>query len=139
MIQGFKDFIMRGNVVELAIAVVIGTAFAAVVDAFVSSIVTPILNVIGSPDAGGLGIDLRAGDTLPDGTDPTLIDIGAILNAIVVFLITALVVYFVFVVPMNKFAEMQKKRKGITEDVPEPTDVELLTEIRDLLKAQKQG
>jgi large conductance mechanosensitive channel len=136
MIQGFKDFIMRGNVVELAIAVVIGSAFAAVVNAFVTNIVTPILNAVGSPDAGGLGIDLRAGDTV-DGVNPTLIDIGAILNAVIVFLITALVVYFVFVVPMNKFTEMQKKRKGIVEDVPEPTDVELLTEIRDLLKSQK--
>lgn len=136
MIQGFKDFIMRGNVVELAIAVVIGSAFAAVVNAFVTNIVTPILNAVGSPDAGGLGIDLRAGDTV-DGVNPTLIDIGAILNAVIVFLITALVVYFVFVVPMNKFTEMQKKRKGIVEGVPEPTDVELLTEIRDLLKSQK--
>ena len=139
MIQGFKDFILRGNVVELAIAVVIGSAFAAVVDSFVSSIITPILNVIGSPDAGALGIDLRAGDTLADGTDPTLINIGAIINALIVFLITAAVVYFVFVVPMNKFTEAQKKRKGITEEVPEPTDIELLTEIRDLLKTQKQA
>ena len=137
MIQGFKDFIMRGNVVELAIAVVIGSAFAAVVDAFVSAIITPILNVIGSPDAGALGIDLRAGDTLADGTDPTLINIGAILNALVVFLITALVVYFVFVVPLNKLAEAQRRKKGITDDAPAPTDVELLAEIRDLLKSQK--
>ena len=138
MIQGFKDFIMRGNVVELAIAVVIGTAFAAVVDAFISSIVTPILNVLAPADAGGWGIDLRAGDTV-DGVDPTLINIGAILNALIVFLMTALVVYFVFVLPMNKFAEAQKRRKGITDDEPAPTDVELLTEIRDLLKAQKQS
>lgn len=138
MIKGFKDFIMRGNVVELAIAVVIGTAFAAVVDTFVSSIVTPILNVFGSPDTGGWGIDLRAGDTV-DGVNPTLIDLGAIVNALIVFLITAAVVYFVFVVPMNRFTEMQKKRKGIQEDVPEPTDTELLTEIRDLLKAQRQA
>lgn len=138
MIKGFKDFIMRGNVVELAIAVVIGTAFAAVVDAFVSSIVTPILNAFGPPDAGGWGIDLREGDTV-DGVDPTLIDVGAIINAIIVFLMTALVVYFVFVVPMNKFAEAQKKRKGIVDEEPAPTDVELLTEIRDLLKAQKAG
>ncbi|WP_156251685.1 large conductance mechanosensitive channel protein MscL [Pseudactinotalea terrae] len=138
MIQGFKDFIMRGNVVELAIAVVIGSAFAAVVNAFVSSIVTPILNAFGPPDAGGWGIDLRAGDTV-DGVDPTLINIGAILNALIVFLVTALVVYFVFVVPMNKFTELQKKRRGIVEDEPAPTDIDLLTEIRDLLKAQKQG
>lgn len=134
MIQGFKDFIMRGNVIELAIAVVIGTAFQALVDSFVSAIITPILAAVGSPDAEGLGFYLRAGD------ETTFINFGTIINAIIVFLITALVVYFVFVVPMNKFAELQKKRKGIKEDdPPAPTDVELLVEIRDLLKAQKQA
>ncbi|WP_420111330.1 large conductance mechanosensitive channel protein MscL [Pseudactinotalea sp.] len=134
MIQGFKDFIMRGNVVELAIAVVIGTAFQALVDSFVSAIISPILAAVGSPDAAGLGFYLRPGD------DTTFVNFGTILNAIVVFLITALVVYFVFVVPMNKFNELQKKRKGVKEeDPPAPTDIELLAEIRDLLKAQKQA
>jgi len=140
MIQGFKDFIMRGNVVELAIAVVIGSAFAAVVDAFVSAIITPILNAIGSPDTAALGFDLRPGDGSVDGVDPTFVNVGAILSALVVFLITALVVYFVFVVPMNKFNELQQKRKGIKEDGSvAPADVELLAEIRDLLKAQRQA
>lgn len=133
MIQGFRDFILRGNVVELAIAVVIGVAFQTLVDGFVSAIITPILAAVGSPDAGGLGFRIVADN------EATFVDIGAILNAIIVFLITALVVYFVFVLPMNKYNEIQKRRKGIVEDVPEPTDVELLTEIRDLLKAQKQA
>ncbi|MFV0253581.1 MAG: large conductance mechanosensitive channel protein MscL [Beutenbergiaceae bacterium] len=136
MIKGFKDFILRGNVVELAIAVVIGSAFAAVVDTFVSAIVQPILAAAGGVDAGGLGFDLRAGDTV-DGIDPTFMDIGTIINALIVFLITALVVYFIFVVPMNAYAERMKKLKGIADDEPEPTDTELLTEIRDLLKAKQ--
>lgn len=134
MIKGFKDFIMRGNVVELAIAVVIGTAFAAVVDTFVSSIVTPILNVFGSPDNGGWGIDLRAGDTV-DGVNPTLIDLGAIVNALIVFLITAAVVYFIFVLPMNKFQERRKRGQEPEPEAP-AEDVLLLQEIRDLLKTQ---
>lgn len=136
MIQGFKDFILRGNVIELAIAVVIGTAFSAVVNTFVSAIVTPILNAVGSPDAGAWGIDLRAGDTV-DGVDPTLINFGEIVNALIVFLVTALVVYVVFVLPMNKYNERKAKKLGITEEEAAPTDVELLAEIRDLLKSQR--
>lgn len=133
MLKGFRDFIMRGNVIDLAVAVVIGSAFAAIVDTVVSSIITPVLNAAGSAEVGRLGFHIVGG------RDDTFVDLAAIINAVVVFLITAAVVYFAFVVPMNKFTEMQKKRKGIQEDVPEPTDTELLTEIRDLLKAQRQA
>lgn len=133
MIQGFKDFIMRGNVVELAIAVVIGTAFQALVSAFTSAIISPVLAALGSPDVGRLGFYLR------NGVEETFIDIGSILNAVIVFLVTALVVYFVFVVPMNKFNELQARRKGVQQDAeaPAPTDIELLAEIRDLLKQRQ--
>lgn len=140
MIQGFRDFILRGNVVELAIAVVIGTAFSAMVDAFVSAIITPVVSAVGSPDAGGLGFairqDFEGGNS---SANPTWVNIGGILNAIIVFLITALVVYFVFVVPMNKYNEIVKARLGAKEvdEVPAPTDLELLTEIRDLLRTQQ--
>lgn len=136
MIKGFKEFILRGNVVELAIAVVIGSAFSAVVDTFVSAIVQPILAAAGGADAGGLGIDLRAGDTI-DGVDPTFIDVGTIINALIVFLITALVVYFVFVVPMNAYTNRMAKGKDEPEEPAAPTEAELLTEIRDLLKTQQ--
>ena len=133
MIKGFKDFILRGNVVELAIAVVIGTAFQALISTFTSAIINPILAAMGSPDVGRLGFYLRSG------VEETFIDVGAILNAVIVFLVTALVVYFVFVVPMNKFNELQARRKGVQtdEEAPAPTDTELLAEIRDLLKAQQ--
>src|SRR4051812_49278861 len=111
MLKGFKEFIMRGNVVDLAIAVVIGTAFAAVVSTFVSSIVTPIVNAAGGNNTNGLGFSLKHTSGAPHGSKQdvlgasTFIDFSAIINAIIVFVITAAVVYFVFVLPLNKLAE----------------------------------
>lgn len=137
MIQGFKDFITRGNVVELAIAVVIGTAFATVIDSFVSGIVQPIINLVGSPDVG-LGFDLRPGSA--GGVEsPTYLNLGAVITALITFLITALVIYFVFVLPLNKFEERRKAKLGEVEQEAEPTEAELLKEIRDLLKAQQNS
>lgn len=125
MLQGFKDFIMRGNIVDLAVAVVIGTAFAAVVDTVVSSLIEPLLNAVGGAEASGLGFHVISGNPA------TYMDFAAIINALIVFLLTAAVVYFVIVVPMNKVNE----RMGLTkEEEEEPgADVALLTEIRDLL------
>ncbi len=129
MIQGFKTFITRGNVIDLAIAVVIGTAFAKVVDVVVGALVDPILTRIGGGSVGdGLGIQL--GD---DGNAATFIDIGAMINALIVFLLTALVVYFVFVVPMNTMIERRNRGKEAEEEEVEE-NVALLREIRDLLK-----
>ena len=97
MLKGFKDFLMRGNVVDLAVAVVIGAAFAKIVDAFVSNIVNPLLARAGGGKVGeGLGIQLGTA-----GVKETFIDLGGIINAVIVFLMTAAVVYFIFVVPMN--------------------------------------
>ncbi|MTD12584.1 large conductance mechanosensitive channel protein MscL [Nakamurella sp. YIM 132087] len=133
MLKGFRDFIMRGNIVELAIAVVIGTAFTAIVAAFTSAIIQPIINSIGGQGAAdGLGFRI-----LSDNPD-TFVNIGAVINAIITFLITAAVVYFIFVVPMNKINARFKKGKEETLAAA-PTDVELLIEIRDLLKAQHDG
>jgi|SRR5690625_4144096 len=130
MLRGFKEFIARGNVIDLAVAVVIGAAFAAVVDAVVSHIITPVLNVFGGTAADGLGFHLVSGNA------STFVDIAAILNAVVVFLLTALVVYLVFVVPMNKYNERRQRRGPETpEEVAE--DVALLREIRDLLRANQ--
>src|SRR5580698_11241351 len=101
MFKGFKEFILRGNVVDLAIAVVIGTAFAAVVSAFVSKIVTPIINALPGGSSQGLGFSLRHGAKFTkNGANTTFVDISGIVNAIIVFVITAAVVYFVFVLPM---------------------------------------
>jgi len=147
--KGFKEFIMRGNVVDLAIAVVIGAAFAAVVSAFVSAIVTPIVNAAGGKNVNGLGFSIRHTDGVPSGSAAdklgasTFINFSTIINAVIVFLITALVVYFIFVVPMNKFQELRARRQAAGEPEPKPEakseDIILLEQIRDLLQAQQGG
>lgn len=131
MLAGFKEFIMRGNIVELAVAVVIGTAFAAVVDTVVSSLINPLLAAAGGADVGdGLGFRIRSDNPA------TFLDFGAIVNALIVFLITAAVVYFIIVVPMNKIAERRARGQ---EPEPEPIseDLVVLQEIRDLLAGQR--
>lgn len=130
MIKGFKDFIMRGNVIDLAVAVVIGAAFAAVVEQVVSSIVTPLLNAAGGAEVGGLKWQILEGR--PD----TAMDFAAIINAVIVFLLTALVVYFVLVVPMNKFNEF--RTRGAEEPAEEVSEeLATLREIRDLLATRR--
>lgn len=129
MLKGFKDFIMRGNVIELAIAVVIGSAFTNIVTSITKAVIEPLLAAIGSPNVAGFGIQLVKSKPA------TFIDFGAVITAAINFLIIAAVVYFIFVMPMNKFIEAQKRRKGIAEDEPDAEpNIVLLTEIRDLLK-----
>lgn len=137
MIKGFKDFIMRGNVVDLAIAVVIGTAFTRVVESFVSAIITPLLNSLPGSSVNGWGFALRHGAKFTDknGKNTTYIDFSTIVNAIIVFLLTALVVYLVFVVPMTRLQRFRDRgRLPGPEVVPENT--QLLREIRDALGAR---
>ncbi len=132
MLKGFKDFVLRGNVIDLAVAVVIGTAFATIVSAFTAGIIQPLINAVspaGGP--GGLGVQLVAGK------DSTYIDVAAVITAALNFLIVAAVVYFVIVLPLNKLKE--RRQKGAEPGPAEPTDVELLAEIRDLLRAQQQN
>lgn len=133
MLKGFKDFIMRGNVIELAVAVVIGAAFTAIITAFTSGIVEPLLAALGGNADVGLGFHLR------EGNPATFLDLGSIISAIINFLIVAAVIYFLMVAPMNKFAEAQARRKGIQPEEAGQTDLELLAEIRDLLKTQGAG
>lgn len=132
MIKGFKDFLLRGNVVDLAVAVVIGTALTAIVTAFSTLIINPLIASIGGSDSPGLGFTLRAGNVA------TFVDIGGLITAVINFVIIAAVVYFIIVLPMNVIKE--RRRNGAEAGPAEPTDVELLVEIRDLLAAQqKQG
>ncbi|MFJ4999567.1 large conductance mechanosensitive channel protein MscL [Microbacterium sp. NPDC088619] len=134
MLKGFKDFILRGNVIDLAVAVVIGTAFTAIVTAVVNSIITPLVSLFFKADAtGNFGPQLQSiyGDTV---TFP----IGDLISAVISFLSVALVVYFVFVLPMNTFKAHVEARKGTPAEQPEEepaaaTEAELLVEIRDLL------
>ena len=125
MIKGFKDFLLRGNVVELAVAVVIGTAFTALVMAFTTSFLDPLIGLV----AGG---GVEGGEATVNGQTFTW---GAFINAVITFVLTAAVVYFVIVIPMNKLAE--RRRRGEEPGPVAPSQVELLTEIRDLLRAQQ--
>ncbi len=134
MIKGFRDFIMRGNVVDLAIAVVIGTAFAAVVSAVVSSIIQPILNALPGLSVNGLSWSIRGGAL----ADKTTINFSAIISALITFLVTAAVVYFIFVVPMTRIQE--RRARGLTpEPDAVPEDILLLREIRDALGVRPEG
>ncbi|MDV6014301.1 large-conductance mechanosensitive channel protein MscL [Haloechinothrix sp. LS1_15] len=127
MLSGFKEFLMRGNVVDLAVAVVIGTAFTAVVTSFTDSLIQPLITAMGGEDAvEGLGFRILADN--PE----TFVDFGAVLNAAVNLLIVAAVVYFLVVVPMQR---VQQRKAAARQDEPaEPSEAELLTEIRDLLR-----
>lgn len=129
MIKGFKDFLLRGNVIELAVAVVIGVAFNAVVTAFSDNIINPIIAAMGGANVNGLAIELVPGNT------ESVLNIGAVLAALINFLIVAAVVYFLFIAPYKIIEE--RRKRGLEVGPAEPTDVEVLKEIRDLLAAQQ--
>jgi large conductance mechanosensitive channel len=126
MIKGFKEFIMKGNVVDLAVGIAIGVAFTTLVGAFGSYFVNPIVAVAGGDNPQGFGFHLTD-------SDATFVNIGAIINALIVFVVTMAVIYVAIVVPMEK---MQSLRKGGGEEAPEapPEEVALLREIRDSLQ-----
>jgi large conductance mechanosensitive channel len=127
MLTGFKEFIMRGNVIDLAVAVVIGAAFTAVVNSIVEHIFNPLIGAAFQADS------LDKSLILPVGT--ARLEFGAVIGSIITFLIVAAVVYFVFVLPINtmkKHAEARRKTGVVQEDTP-VTEIDVLTEIRDLL------
>jgi large conductance mechanosensitive channel len=130
MLQGFREFIMKGNVVDLAVAVIIGAAFGAVVDALVKSVLMPLISVlVGTPNFDNF---LAVG---PENA----IKFGVLLTAIVNFLLVAAAVYFVVVLPMNKIIERRNARLAAGQP-PAAEEVDpqvlLLTEIRDALRAR---
>ncbi|WP_411730632.1 large conductance mechanosensitive channel protein MscL [Paeniglutamicibacter sp.] len=130
MLKGFKDFIMQGNVVDLAVAVVIGAAFGAVVKSLVENIIMPLIAaLVGSPNFDNFLIV-----TIGDGV---AIKFGVFLTVLVNFILIAAAIYFFVIVPMKKLDEMHKARLGIEEPEPE-TDpqVALLAEIRDELRSR---
>jgi large conductance mechanosensitive channel len=130
MIKGFKDFILRGNVVDLAVAVVIGAAFGSIVTAFTQRILQPLINAVAPPESPGFGIQI-----IP-GKESTYIDVASLIAATLNFAIVAAVVYFLIVLPLNSLKE--RRKRGEEAGPAEPTDVELLIEIRDLLRAQHE-
>lgn len=131
MFKGFKDFLMRGNVVDLAVAVIIGTAFTAIVTALADSFIKPLIAAFGGTNVTGLSW------TIVDGNRESTIDFAAIITAAINFMIVAAVVYFLIVLPMKKLQE--RRQRGEEPGPTEPTDVELLTEIRDLLRQQQNN
>lgn len=135
MLKGFKEFIMQGNVLDLAVGVVIGGAFTALIGAFVDNLIQPVINVFGGTNVNGLSFKIIQAN------EATRLDLGALLSALIAFLITAAVVYFVFVLPVTKVRALDRKRRGLPEEDEggAPEDVVLLTEIRDLLSAQRGG
>ncbi|KAA0919190.1 large conductance mechanosensitive channel protein MscL [Dietzia sp. ANT_WB102] len=124
MLKGFKDFIMQGNVIDLAVAVVIGTAFASIVDAFTSAIINPLIALLGGDKEVGFAVQLL------DNNPETVMNFGMLITAIINFLLVAAIIYFALVAPMNKMKEAAAKRKGIEAPA---SDNDLLVEIRDLL------
>lgn len=130
MLKGFKDFILRGNVVDLAVAVVIGAAFSSIVTAFTSGIIKPMINAVTPPTSEGLGFRISASK------ESTYVDFSTVISSAVNFLIVAAVVYFVIVLPLHHLKD--RRKRGEEPGPAEPTDVELLVEIRDLLREQRR-
>ena len=132
MLKGFREFIMRGNVIDLAVAVVIGAAFTGVVNSIVNSLFNPLIGAIFKADS----LDALSW-TIPGTT--AAIGYGAVIGAIINFLIIAAVVYFVFVLPINVMKERQEARRkaGIEDESAPVTELDLLTEIRDALVARE--
>ena len=125
MIQGFKEFLLRGNIVDLAVAVVIGTAFTALVTAFTKAFLEPLIGLV-----GGGGVD---GGTFK--VNGQVFAWGSFVNQAITFVLTAAVVYFFVVVPMTKLNELRQRGKE-PEPAGPPEDIALLREIRDALTRQ---
>lgn len=123
MLKGFQDFLFRGNAIELAVGVIIGGAFGAVVNSLSADVITPIIGAIfGSPDFSSLTLG------------PILI--GNLINAIVSLVITAFALYFFIVTPMNAVRARIKKEEAVAPPAPSAEE-KLLMEIRDAIKAQR--
>lgn len=130
MLKGFKDFITQGNVIDLAVAVVIGTAFGTVINALVENVLMPfIASLVGEPDFDNLfAVSILGGPP---------IQFGVLLTAVVNFLLIAAAIYFVVIMPMNKMIEARNAKFGEPEE-EEEENITLLKEIRDQLKSQTQ-
>lgn len=137
---GFKEFISRGNAVELAVGVVIGAAFGAVISSLQDSLISPLIGwIFGQPnltDLWDIGPYSWQEGTPDHPISP--IKVGAILNALIQFLITAAAIYFLIVLPLNALAKRRARGEEPAEEAP-PEDVVLLREIRDLLAGRGTG
>ncbi|WP_411082672.1 MscL family protein [Streptomyces sp. cmx-18-6] len=145
VLDGFKAFLMRGNVIDLAVAVVIGAAFTNIVNAVVKGVINPLVGAFGTQDLDNYSSCLQGpcvADPATKEMDGIEILWGSVLSAGLSFLITAAVVYFLMVLPMAKYlarrAAMQAAKEGVQETI-EVSELEVLKEIRDALVAQRGG
>ncbi|MFC0680951.1 large conductance mechanosensitive channel protein MscL [Lysobacter korlensis] len=136
MLKGFKEFLLRGNVIDLAVAVVIGAAFTAIVNSVVNDIFNPLIGAIFNAESLSESLRWTIRDAPGDEND-SVIRFGAVLAALIQFVLVATVVYFALVTPMNwlkrvAFAKQEEGKPAVAADTP-PTELELLKDIRDLL------
>lgn len=128
MIKEFKNFLLRGNVIDLAVGIAIGVAFTSLVASLGDNFIKPVVAAVGGNKQEGFGF--RITDSYA-----TFINLGGIINALIVFVVTMAVIYFAIVVPMQKLQSLRKRgEEPEAEDVPE--DIALLREIRDSLKTR---
>lgn len=152
VLNEFKKFILKGNVIDLSTGVIIGAAFGNIVTAFTKGIVEPILAIFGGGANPQWKITIweklakvtekvNGQETTTEKLIPVQMDLGALFGAVLGFLITAAVVFFVIIKPMNKLMSLMKPKEGEPPPAPEvtPPDILLLSEIRDLLKTQSPG
>jgi large conductance mechanosensitive channel len=140
MLKGFKEFILRGNVIDLAVAVVIGAAFSGIVTAIVTQVFNPAIGALFDAKSLEKALPLEIPTT---SGDVATLYFGAVIAAVIQFVLVAAVVYFALIIPINylKKRAFQKKEAGVpavAEDTP-PTELELLAEIRDLLAKSGSG
>jgi large conductance mechanosensitive channel len=126
VLKEFREFISRGNVIELAVAVIIGTAFTAIVTAIVEGMITPLVGMIGGKDFRKMSF------TINDST----FRYGLVVNAIIYFFVVAAVVFFLIVKPVNVLNERRRRGEEPVEEAELSDEVVLLAEIRDLLAAR---
>ncbi|MDH6142197.1 MULTISPECIES: large conductance mechanosensitive channel protein MscL [Kitasatospora] len=125
MFQGFKKFIMRGNVVDLAVAFVMGAAFVAVVNSLVNDLLTPLIAAIfGKQDFSALTFTIHQ----------SLFRYGAFINALISFTLIAAALYFFVVAPLNAYNDRKRRKAGLPAAEEPLTEVELLTQMRDLMR-----
>ena len=131
MLQGFKEFITRGNVLDLAVAVVIGGAFSAVINGLVEGFIMPLIGwLVGAPNFTAIAFPV------PNWRgESTVFPIGIFIQGLIMFLLIAAAVYFFVVVPINKLKSLRKSSEEVVEEAA-AEEVVLLTEIRDLLRVQ---
>ncbi|MEZ0090523.1 large conductance mechanosensitive channel protein MscL [Streptacidiphilus sp. EB129] len=125
MLHGFKKFILRGNVIDLAVAFVMGAAFVAVVNSLVNDLLTPLIAAIfGKQDFSALTFTLNH----------SLFRYGAFINALISFVLIAAALYFFVVAPLNAMADRKRRNAGLPPIEEPPTELDLLTEMRDLMR-----